>query len=432
MFVTSAIPARIDGAKRSIGGLAPGMGFLQRKLAVGRADDPLELQADQAAESVMRQPNGPGSISGSGQKLDRKCADCETEEKRTLQAKAGGPTNSGEAPAIVHDVLRSPGRPLDHGARSFMEGRFGRTFRDINVHTDPQAAASAQSVNARAYTVGRHIVFSSGSYAPESRDGRSLLAHELAHVVQQSGGAGSAAVDRLQRAEKLGTKVTEPTGTKSPYKLAQATFDGANFVLTADGTAIVNASAQSGHPNQVDAADVTACKGTAGESYLNNPRYVGIKDKGPIPEGKYTFRHSDMVTFGAVEQAKMALAKPGQYVDPSGLDLHGDWGAGRVALTPVPGTMVAAKFCGSTSARSGFYLHGGVMTGSSGCIDIGNSAISDVVTKLMGYTTPVQVTVKYTQPPPSVGALGRAAGKFMYPKEKDPSLLDRLKGVFSD
>jgi hypothetical protein len=124
----------------------------------------------------------------------------------------------------------------------------------------------------------------------------------------------------------------------------------------------------------------------------------------------------------------MALAGESEYVDPSGSALHGDWGAARAPLRPI--RIVPTKTCGNTGSRSGFYLHGGVMPGSSGCIDIGNDAITKVVDVLLGYPDPVHVVVKYTQPLPNVGALERAAGRFMYPPGKNPSITDRLKSLF--
>ena len=92
----------------------------------------------------------------------------------------------------MHDVLRSPGQPLDAGVRAFMEPRFGRDLGDVRVHTDAKAAKSASAIAATAYTVGRDIVFGAGEYGPHNRDGRILLAHELVHVGQQRRGAGSA------------------------------------------------------------------------------------------------------------------------------------------------------------------------------------------------------------------------------------------------
>jgi hypothetical protein len=90
-----------------------------------------------------------------------------------------------EIPPIVHDVLNSPGQPLDPVTRGFMEPRFGHDFGNIRVHIDPKAAESARALNALAYTVGQNIAFSENEYAPTTYTGRELLAHELAHTVQQ-------------------------------------------------------------------------------------------------------------------------------------------------------------------------------------------------------------------------------------------------------
>ncbi|MBK8048266.1 MAG: DUF4157 domain-containing protein [Anaerolineales bacterium] len=95
------------------------------------------------------------------------------------------------APPIVNSVLGASGQPLEAGVRTLMEARFGRSFGDVRVHHDAQAAASAAAVHAHAYTAGRHIVFAAGRYAPHTPEGKRLMAHELAHVVQQTGGAQS-------------------------------------------------------------------------------------------------------------------------------------------------------------------------------------------------------------------------------------------------
>lgn len=96
------------------------------------------------------------------------------------------PAESLDAPSIVHDVLRSPGEPLDAATRGFMEPRFGYDFSHVRVHTDQKAANSARAVDALAYTVGSHLVFESGYYAPDTATGRQLLSHELTHSIQQS------------------------------------------------------------------------------------------------------------------------------------------------------------------------------------------------------------------------------------------------------
>lgn len=101
------------------------------------------------------------------------------------------------APTIVPEVLSSAGRPLDGETRAFMEPRFGHDFGDVRVYTDAQAAESARSVDALAYTVGRQVVFGAGQYAPHTAAGRQLLAHELVHVVQQAG-TGSYQIQALR------------------------------------------------------------------------------------------------------------------------------------------------------------------------------------------------------------------------------------------
>ena len=127
--------------------------------------------------------------------LQRKCGcgnhamggECEEcgKNRGSLQRSAVSNQPTNEVPPIVHEVLGSPGQPLDGATRAFFEPRFGHDFSQVRVHTDAKAAESARAVNALAYTVGRDIVFGEGHYAPGARTGRSILAHELVHVVQQ-------------------------------------------------------------------------------------------------------------------------------------------------------------------------------------------------------------------------------------------------------
>ena len=93
------------------------------------------------------------------------------------------------APASVQRALAGPGAPLEPGLRQDMERSFGRTFSDVRIHQGAAAAESTQELDARAYTVGNEIVFGSGAFAPGTLEGRRLVAHELTHVVQQSGPA---------------------------------------------------------------------------------------------------------------------------------------------------------------------------------------------------------------------------------------------------
>ena len=130
---------------------------------------------------------------------------------------AAGSQPEGEAPPIVHDVLRSPGQPLELAARTFMESRFGHDFSKVRVRTGAHAADSARAVQARAYTVGQDIVFGAGQYAPGTREGRLLLAHELVHVIQQH--AGAVSMPTVQRDDKKG-KDDKKSDVKSEEKPA--------------------------------------------------------------------------------------------------------------------------------------------------------------------------------------------------------------------
>jgi hypothetical protein len=98
-----------------------------------------------------------------------------------------GPLSLGEPrsiPPIVHEVLRAPGRPLEPTLRGSMEAFFHKDFSGVRVRTNDRASQSAEAVNAEAYTVGQDIVFGRDRFAPQSTEGRRLLAHELAHVAQ--------------------------------------------------------------------------------------------------------------------------------------------------------------------------------------------------------------------------------------------------------
>ena len=125
-----------------------------------------------------------------------KCPKCTGKQPRHAQQNA----DSGEpsdAPPIVHEVLRSPGQPLDTATLARMEQRFQYDFSRVRLHTDATANASAVAVNARAYTVGPHVVFGTRQFAPKTLAGSKLLVHELAHVVQQ-GDAGSGSQSGLK------------------------------------------------------------------------------------------------------------------------------------------------------------------------------------------------------------------------------------------
>ena len=186
---------RADRLQTPLADLAPRLfSPIQAKLKVGAVDDPLEHEADRVADQIMLTPAPGVSTTNTPPQVSRKCSACEEEER--LQKRPNGPQPSeAEAPAIVHWALRSPGKPLDAGSRNFFEARFAHDFSQVRVHHGATAEQSASAIGAHAYTVGRHIVFGRGQYAPATASGQRLLAHELTHVVQQS--RGGLAVQRF-------------------------------------------------------------------------------------------------------------------------------------------------------------------------------------------------------------------------------------------
>ncbi|MGH3990828.1 MAG: eCIS core domain-containing protein, partial [Pseudonocardiaceae bacterium] len=110
---------------------------------------------------------------------------CDHNQDEKVHRFADGTPGPARIPATVAAVLRTPGQALDASTRGGMEERFGHDFGQVRVHTDAEAARSAQAIHAQAYTLGRHVVMGQGRYEPHTASGMRLLAHELTHVVQQ-------------------------------------------------------------------------------------------------------------------------------------------------------------------------------------------------------------------------------------------------------
>ena len=182
-----------------------------------------------AVETVTTSP-------GKKDLLQRTCAcgatagisgDCVECQKHRLQRQPSSNAKPPQAPPIVHDVLRLSGQPLDASARAFFEARFGHDFSRVRIHADAEAAKSAAAVNAIAYTAGEHIVFQTGRYAPSSPAGRRLLAHELTHVVQQSGTRLRMVQEKLEigapgdqfeiEADRIADRVVSDTAEATPF-----------------------------------------------------------------------------------------------------------------------------------------------------------------------------------------------------------------------
>ena len=212
---------------------------IQTKLTISDPGDAFEREADRVAVEVMRMPKPQlgADIQRSAASIHRKCTKCENqdsprapEEEKILQAKPADHSSASGASGVesyLSTVNRS-GRPLPPSAREYFEPRFGRDLSDVRVHTDGRAPTVANSIAARAFTSGHNIVFGSGQYDPHSHQGKTLLAHELTHVVQQCGSSGGAVqrdpLDDLKKeAEELVKQqlvglANQPAGPASGYK----------------------------------------------------------------------------------------------------------------------------------------------------------------------------------------------------------------------
>lgn len=178
----------------------------QAKLPVSKPNDPLEREADRFADRVMQgQTRAPSccaaravqrdALEDAVERVDR----IDDEEERTQPAASAPSRGTGRREALAkrgtsspqtlpeNAIPRSAGRPLAASVHRLVRERTGLDFAHVRVHADAEAATSASRLAARAYTVGSNIYFGRGEYRPESHEGRHLLAHELAHVVQQTG-----------------------------------------------------------------------------------------------------------------------------------------------------------------------------------------------------------------------------------------------------
>jgi|GEM_PF-6115761 len=203
-------------------------GALQAKLKIGATGDVYEQEADRMADAVMRMTE-PQAVSHGTAYIQRACPKCEEkelkrqpikeeedeeeklqrktveEEEEEVQAKA----TSGSIFEVNHDLeshiqsLKGGGKSLSENERAFFEPRFGFDFSQVRIHTDTQAAESAREMNARAFTVGRDVVFGAGE-SLGTMEGQRLLAHELTHVVQQNAGHSSTQREMIQ-CTRIGT-----------------------------------------------------------------------------------------------------------------------------------------------------------------------------------------------------------------------------------
>ena len=169
--------------------------FFQPKLTINSPNDVYEQEADAMAEKIMHSPGNFKTANGFVQPrnlpVQRKCTECEEEKEVHRKESASSTTSFSPLVESYINNLNGSGKYLSKAERNFFEPSFNYDFSQVRLHTDSRANDSADSINAHAYTQGNNIVFASNQYSPATDDGKKLMAHELTHVLQQSGSVSS-------------------------------------------------------------------------------------------------------------------------------------------------------------------------------------------------------------------------------------------------
>ncbi|MGB3866317.1 MAG: DUF4157 domain-containing protein [Xanthobacteraceae bacterium] len=216
MTMRALAPAKADATPSRA---RPSAAAIQTKARVGPVDDPLEHEADRVADAVLRDaPSGPIATAANGI-AQRKCAACEEEEK-SIQRKCAHCEAEEQIQRQAADqavsAVQSGGAPLSAAQRAYFEPRLSHDMSAVRLHTDAGAASAASGINARAYTLGSDIAFAPREYSPGTTHGDHLLAHELAHVVQQTGGGGSSPVQRAPQEPVIRRDAATPDADAAP------------------------------------------------------------------------------------------------------------------------------------------------------------------------------------------------------------------------
>jgi Domain of unknown function (DUF4157) len=239
-------------------------GTVQTKLTFSQPGDAFEREADRVAEQVMRTPraSSPEGRATAGRAPDisrrtKHVARQPAEDEETLvspedEIDEADLLSLKEVPGASHEMstglatqiqsLRGGGQPLASDLRAFFEPRFSYDFDQVRVHTDARAAQTARELNARAYTLGRDVAFAPGEYRPQTPEGRTLLAHELTHVVQQ----GDRAQTVMRACDCPATGARNPTpGEDSSLRRAFPYLVSGEYCVTAPATPTYNCFAWS-------------------------------------------------------------------------------------------------------------------------------------------------------------------------------------------
>ena len=201
---------------------------IQAKLEVNRSDDPYEEEADRAAEQVLSGDSPPVIQQLNSSMLHRQTTledeEQEGEQEDNLLTKPQPGKKSTVRPGVeasVRSSCQQGGKPLPNPVRANLETAFGRDFSKVRIHTGPHAADLSESLNAQAFTHQQEIYFNQGKFDPDADQGRRLLTHELAHVVQQGGAPGLIQRQEEETSESPAGESTEGKGRNQTFGFSE-------------------------------------------------------------------------------------------------------------------------------------------------------------------------------------------------------------------
>lgn len=322
-------------------------GMPQAKLTVNAPGDVYEQEADRIAAQVLRMSDEEVQTARVASGIQRMCAECATEEEeRTsarLTAEEEEPLQAKEEPGAIPavtpetqaaiDAMRGGGAPLDQETRAFMEPRFGHDFSQVRIHTDARAATVARSLDALAFTVGNDIAFAPGQYQPGSEEGRALLAHELTHTIQQTGGAARVQRQTPPDLGSTGANLGLPSNTQTTSSGGSQGGGGRRMIsYGSQGQDVADAQQLL---NQHGAAPPLAVDGIFGPK----TRWATIefqKSRGLAPDGII-----GPLTWGALESGAPGPQPPGPQPQPQPVERWTNEDRSMIAAHIQPGVLTA-------------------------------------------------------------------------------------------
>ncbi|MGP1420107.1 MAG: eCIS core domain-containing protein [Tannerella sp.] len=321
--------------------------IVQPKLELTTPGDSYEREADRMADFVMRK-----AYSGLPTEMPSTSSVLPPMISRRASSSTSGVAVDNATESGIH-ASRGGGQPMPTALRSQMESGFEADFSGVRLHTGSAAEAMSNNLRAKAFTYGNDIYFNRGQYSPDTTEGQHLIAHELTHVVQQSGKVGRQCPGCEARAILRAELELKRDNDLKKLKLKEEwdkKMTGNSYGLIFNGKYLYVSDMRG------DEINIFWRAVSGRDECMSNKNCQKQKNKGPIPEGTYTLGETQTIKSLLMDEIPGLLGKGcwpgGSYA----------WGNTRTWLKPDNNT--------NTYGRKGFSIHGGSTAGSAGCIDL--------------------------------------------------------------